>query len=97
MKYVADLDEDTIQELRSQVPPLLMNGLDQYVEHRIRTGGFLEAILKGDLYDTMQKGDLTNLMRIKPIVDYIIYCLPASSYGSAEKVEAWLAEGAGRC
>ena len=55
-----------------------------------RTGGFLEAMLQGDLYAAAGRADIFNQQRIFYIAQYIENHLPKESYGTPEKVAQWL-------
>jgi len=72
----------------------LWPGLNRYMTHRIPTGGFLRAVLENDL-----RGTVT---RISPAIPnstiFILVTLlnnyaSAESWGSKEKVAAWLTKG----
>ena len=64
--------------------------LDRYVNHHIRTGSFLEAVLSNDLFGACRKADFFNCDRIFTIAHYIYNNLPPESYGSPEAVKNWL-------
>jgi len=64
--------------------------LNLYVEHKIRTGGFLEAVLSNDLFSAFGKADEGNKRQMHEIVKYVYNELPSNCWGSKEKVEAWL-------
>lgn len=70
----------------------IKESLRMYVEHRIPTGGFLEAVLKNDLFGAYSRADLENTKRMQEIVVYIYNHIPIECYGSAEKVYRWLSE-----
>jgi hypothetical protein len=55
-----------------------------------RTGGFLQAMLEGDLYRAAASADIYNQQRLYHIAKYIVNTLPSESYGSPEKVEKWI-------
>lgn len=91
-KYVNDLGEEAIEEMRAEVPPILLEGLDRYIMQGAHTGSFLEALLKGDLFEVAAKTGPHNLTDLMPTLNYIRFCLPGTSYGTPEKVESWLAK-----
>lgn len=72
--------------------PLLVAALRRYADDHIETGGFLRAVLEGDLYQAVYHADRENLClcRIPEIVFYIRQHLSESSYGSREAVDGWL-------
>jgi hypothetical protein len=75
------------------VPQHLHAGLDRYVFERIETGGFLRAVLENDLYTAIHMVDPLTFRSLRGIVEGILLYLPEESYGSPEKVEAWLRLG----
>lgn len=76
----------------SGVPAHLRAGLWRYLSQRIRTGGFLEAVLRNDLADAVCRADpALSLTELKAIVLFLRTYAPSSAWGSPEAVEAWLA------
>lgn len=74
----------------SNIPPRTIDALDRYVEHRIPTGGFLQAVLENDLFAAMGKADVYNRQSLFDIVEYIYNELPRACWGSPDAVKAWL-------
>lgn len=74
----------------SNIPPRTIDALDRYVEHRIPTGGFLQAVLENDLFAAMGKADVYNRQSLFDIVEYIYNELPRACWGSPDAVETWL-------
>ncbi len=72
------------------IPTNLRRGLDRYQHHHIKTGGFLEAVLSNDIEDAVGRADPNSLANLPAIQDYIKDTLPAESWGSREKVRAWI-------
>lgn len=68
----------------------IIEALSRYSAHRIETGGFLRAMLEGDLYAAAGYADINNQQRLYHIAKYIVNTLPHQSYGSKEKVATWL-------
>lgn len=64
--------------------------IKRYKEHQILPGGFLMAVLEGDLYSAACRADMNNQSKIFSITKYIVETLPPESYGSVKKVSAWL-------
>ena len=71
------------------IPPNLKEGLDRYQYHHIKTGGFLEAVLSGDMSDARGRADPISLAAIDDVVDYIAAELPAESWGSRQVFKDW--------
>ena len=75
----------------SGLPELLRDGMQRYIESQIRTGSFLECVLKNDLFGALGKADDLNRYRLFEICAWIYNNAPGECYGSAEKVERWIA------
>ncbi len=69
-----------------------IESLERYRLNRIPTGDFLYAVLTNDLKGACSQADFENGKRIWQIVAWCYNNLPAESWGSPEKVEAWLSE-----
>lgn len=69
-----------------------VEALTAYGDSRRRTGGFLEAMLEGDLFRAAGKADINNQQRLYHIVKYIVNTLPSESYGTPEKVSKWISK-----
>lgn len=68
----------------------IKESLERYVEHKIPTGGFLEAVLSNNLVEAVGRADSENIQRLPEIVRYVYNKLPSSCWGSPEKVKEWL-------
>ena len=68
----------------------IIETLDLYVNKRIPTGGFLEAVLSNNLSEACARADHINQQRLFQIVQYIYNNLPCDCWGSPEKVKSWL-------
>lgn len=68
----------------------IKESLKRYVENKIPTGGFLEAVLSNDLVGAIGRADSENISRLPEIVRYIYNTLPSNCWGSREKVVQWL-------
>lgn len=75
------------------VPLLARAGLIRYVEERVPTGGFLEAVLCNDLKEAFGRADLENRRNLGAIVYWLYNSAPADCWGSPKKVRDWLAGG----
>lgn len=77
-------------------PPLpnaiehLREGIIRYVEDRVQTGGFLEAVLCNDLREAVGRADTTSFQYLKELVSWVYWNIPSACWGSPAKVRAWL-------
>ena len=71
-------------------PSLLdVAGLQNYFYYGADPGGFLNAVLCGDLYGAASKADVTNRELIGHYARFIGTWFPLGAYGSPEKVLKW--------
>jgi len=72
------------------IRPEIQKKLDRYGTHREPVGGFLTAVLSGNLVDACAKADPENLRALPAIVSYIYNQLPTRCWGTPEIVQVWL-------
>jgi hypothetical protein len=72
------------------VPTKILEGLYNYGKHGYPLGGFLTAVVCNDLREACMRADDVNRHLIFEIVNYIYNEIPAPSWGSSDKVQAWL-------
>lgn len=88
---------DMVDELRNAIalsaPAHLREGLEAYVLAGRPTGGFLEAVISGDLFDAAMRADPVSLAHLGDLVMVLIHFAPADCYGTREKYEAWIERG----
>lgn len=74
------------------IPDNLAAGLLRYRDQRIRTGGFLHAVLTNNLRDAIVRmnPDVT-LEQLRGIVMFLNNEAPSTCWGSVAAVDAWLA------
>ena len=77
-------------DLRSQIPPNIVEGLDRYVNEHQPVGDFLTAVLSNDLRESLGRADLSSRRAIFEIVSLLYNYAPGVCWGSKEKVMAWL-------
>ena len=68
----------------------MVAGLDKYARHGVPTGGFLKAVLANDLAQAVGRADEESIVELRDIVRYVYNHLPATCWGSYERVEEWL-------
>jgi hypothetical protein len=79
------------EEYREQVPRELLEGLDRYVREGYLTGGFLQAVLAGDLFDAVGRAHPDSLRALKPLVNLLQFFAPSAAYGSRGAIDLWVA------
>ena len=71
-------------------PVHILDSINRYVEHRLPPGGFVTAVLSNDLTGAFNAADTDSEAGIRDILKYVRWEIPAESWGSPAKVEAWL-------
>lgn len=72
------------------IRPEMLGAIRGYVEHGYIVGGFLTAVLENDLSRAVTRADAQNLRNLPAYVMYLNSHVPASCWGSKEKVAAWI-------
>lgn len=73
-----------------KIPQRTLDALKRYVEHKIPTGGFLQAVLENNLTEAFAQADSENREALWEIVKYVYNELPFTCWGSPQKVKEWL-------
>lgn len=74
----------------SVVSDVVQTALINYFVHRVEPGGFLTAVLAGDLYGAVGRADYWNSKHFCEIVEWIACNAPRGSWGSDDAVCGWL-------
>lgn len=77
----------------NQIPEHMMAAIERYVQHNIRPGGFLTAVLSNDLKEACSQADDHNINIIPVYVAYFYNKIPSGCWGSRDAVERWLRRG----
>jgi hypothetical protein len=71
------------------VPSHLTHGLFRYILDGILPGGFLQAVLCGDLVEVAQRGDPSSLLGLPGLVTFLEHYAPPNCWRSRDAVLAW--------
>ena len=77
----------------SRIPEHCREGVKRYIENGIPFGGFLQAVFSNNLMRTFEEADGINIERIKDYASFLYNEAPIQSWGSKEKMEAWIESG----
>lgn len=75
------------------VKPDTIEDILRYVNDKVPPGDFLQAVLENNLKESFQRADEDNIRSMFEIVQFIYNEIPASCWGSPEKVKKWLEKG----
>lgn len=71
------------------IPDRTLEALRRWVEQGTLPGHFLQAVLKGKLYDAVSRADSENREALTDLTTLIRSRAPTGCYGSPEHVEQW--------
>lgn len=71
------------------IPSHIKEAIDRHVEHGLKGGSFVEAVLANDLREAFGTADETSTRYLKDIVAYCYNEIPSPCWGSREGVRAW--------
>lgn len=74
----------------SRISPVTIECIQNFVHKRIPPRDFLYAVLTNNLLEAFATADSANTAAMADIVGYCYNKIPASCWGSREKVAAWL-------
>ena len=77
--------------LYSKIPEHMQAALVRYVNEHIRPGDFLTAVICNDLRDAVGRADDININLLRVYVQWFYNVAPGYCWGSAQKMENWLA------
>ena len=74
----------------STIPVYYMaEGMQRYIEHGVRGGSFMHALLQNDLRKAVENADGQNLEALAAWVRWLYNYAPSACWGSMLKVQAW--------
>lgn len=79
-----------------QLPATLRDGMQRYLEQRIRPGDFLTAVLANDLREAVRRADWLHRDLLPLVTEWIWNNVPPEACGTWSNVEAWIRDGAER-
>ena len=68
----------------------MATGVKLYLEHGIKPGGFLTAIICNDLFGAITRADMLNIELIADWVFFFHNHAPSGSYGSEKIMNDWI-------
>ena len=83
------VEQWTASALKAGVPNHLASGFALYLVCGIRPGGYCLAVLENNLREAYAMGDEASLAGQRKTVTWLWNEVPASCWGSPEKVAAW--------
>ena len=83
-------DHTTTDLAYPDAPVHILASINRYVEHGLRPGSFVMAVLSNDLAAAFQTADDESHRGLRDILRYIRWEIPGTCWGSQAKVEAWL-------
>lgn len=81
-----------IEEGRYLVPEHMWGAVERYFLNGVAPGHFLTAVLSNDLMEAFSRADDVNGAAMREWCQFLYCYAPRGSYGSPERVAAWLAQ-----
>lgn len=72
------------------IPERMMGGIRRYVDHGIKPGSFLTAVICNDLVGAAGTADDENIQSLPAYANYFYNEVPGNVWGSKEKMDAWV-------
>ena len=72
------------------IPERMMPAIQRYIKDGEKPGDFLQAVICNDLFAAVGRADEENLTNLPAYIGYFYNEAPAGSWGSREKMEAWI-------
>ena len=72
------------------IPDATAEGLMRYLDHHVRPGSFLSAVICNDLRESLGCADDENAASLQALVAFLYNEVPTVAWGSPEKFQAWL-------
>ncbi len=73
----------------SRLPESLRGGMQRYLDHGIKPGSFMMAILTNDLRGACEQADDVNRHQLFEIVAWLYNNAPGKAWGSPDNVVRW--------
>lgn len=89
MSYLTKEDIQGMNHQACFVPEHNRDTIIQYIEIGRPVGSFIEAILRGDLFDAFGRADHINAQHVGTICAWFYNYAPSPCFGSPEKVKKW--------
>lgn len=91
MAQLPDAAKQRIEDNLHLIPSHMHGAVRRYFFNGIAPGSFLTAVLSNDLMGALGKGDDENRNALPQYGVFLYNYVPAGSFGSPERVNAWLA------
>lgn len=75
------------------VPEHTRGALLRYRDRGLEPGGFLTSVLTNDLFGAIGRADAENLQALKVICAWIYNRMPATCWGTPERMQDWITVG----
>lgn len=75
------------------LPEYMRDGTRDYIEHGVRPGSFLTAVICNDLFKAVVRADYINKSWLKDWCLFFYHESPPDCYGSEQVMGAWIKNG----
>lgn len=88
-KLIAEIDKLPAIDAYERIPPLVLEGLDNYRRRGARPGSFLASVLASDLSGAIARGTEQAVLALPAIMAWVKAELPGDAWGSYAYVDEW--------
>lgn len=89
-QQLTDAAKQRIEDNLHLIPEHMRGAIRRYYFDGISPGGFLTAVLENNLMEALSRADDENRNALPAYGTFLYNYVPAESYGSPAKVDAWL-------
>lgn len=73
-----------------EIPQHMLDALNRYIDHGLRPGSFLQAVISNDLHDACRRADDENIKILPAYVAYLYNERQPECWGSNKIMEEWI-------
>ena len=73
-----------------KIPAGTRYAIARYLLHGIQPGGFLSAVLRNQLRESLMKADPDNRKHLMLLLGFLFNEAPACSHGAADSIDKWI-------
>jgi len=72
------------------IPDRMCGAIIRYVEHGLKPGSFLQAVIQNNLSNACAFGDYENIKNLPAYAHFFYNEVPGDCWGSKDKMNAWI-------
>jgi len=89
LDQMINFNDDELGHMGMEVPVHTQEAITGYLIRGFKPGGFLTAMLAGDMHRAVNSADVANRQMMWAIGKFIVTSIPPGAWGSYEAVHEW--------